>query len=43
VVRVGYDVLGVTRHRWEVDAEPPVFSENREYIERHLAVLPEEA
>ena len=34
---------GTQRHRWVVDHEPPVFSDARGYIERHLAIEPEES
>lgn len=29
---------GVVRHRWTVDNEIPIFTQDREYISRHLAV-----
>ena len=34
--RVAYDVDGVIRNRWEVDSEIPIFSQDRDYIEKHL-------
>ena len=39
VVRVAH---GDDRPSWECDKEPPIFTQDREYIDRHLAVLPEE-
>ncbi len=41
VVREVYDLDGATRSRWVVDDEPPMFSLEREYVERFLAVEPE--
>ena len=36
VVRATFEEGGVARHRWRVDA-PPIFTEDRNYVERHLA------
>lgn len=43
VLRQTYDVDGARRSRWVVDREIPLFSQDRDYIERHLAVEPEDA
>lgn len=32
----------ITRQAWEVDLEMPVITQNRDFVERHLAVLKEE-
>jgi len=34
---------GAERHRWAIDNETPVFRDDREYVERRLAVEPEGA
>ena len=36
VVKEHYDKDGVMRSKWVVDEYIPVFSQNREYIEKHL-------
>ncbi len=36
--RVAYDHEGTERHRWEIDNEIPLFSDDRAYIERFLPV-----
>lgn len=47
VVKEGYKFVEgergelVTRHRWVVDQEPPIFSKERDYVNRHLEVEPE--
>lgn len=33
----------VMRHSWMVDDTPPIFTQHREYVERHLAVIAEAA
>lgn len=30
------EIITVVRRRWEIDLEPPIFTENREYVERWL-------
>lgn len=37
-----FEVEGVERSEWFVDEEPPIFSQDRDYIEKHLAVVPED-
>jgi len=36
--RVPYDHQGTERHRWEIDREIPLFSDDRSYVERYLPV-----
>lgn len=36
IVRTSCEVDGVPRHLWETDAEIPIFTKHRAYIERHL-------
>lgn len=43
VVRCTYEKDGVIRHGWATDYEIPIFSQDRSYIERHLAVESEAA
>lgn len=38
VIREHYSLDGAERHRWIVDNEIPVFTKDRAYVERHLAV-----
>jgi tRNA(His) guanylyltransferase len=38
VVKEQYDLNGATRTRWIEDAETPIFSKDREYIERYVVV-----
>lgn len=38
IVKNTYEVDGVTRYKWEVDNEIPIFSKDRNYIEKYLAV-----
>ena len=38
IVREGFEVDGVQRHRWVPDFSTPVFTKSREYIERLLEV-----
>ena len=38
VVKEHYSLNGATRTRWVEDAETPIFSKNREYIEKHVIV-----
>jgi tRNA(His) 5'-end guanylyltransferase len=40
VIRQAFDREGVMRHAWSVE-DPPIFTQDRSYIERHLAVLDE--
>jgi tRNA(His) 5'-end guanylyltransferase len=42
VVRQTYEEGGVTRSRWVVDREIPIFSQDRAYVERLLEVEPED-
>lgn len=42
VVKETYMQDGLERSRWTVDREIPIFSQDRDYIERHLAVEPEQ-
>jgi hypothetical protein len=42
IVRETYNDGAGDRSRWVVDAETPIFTDAREYIERHLAVKPED-
>lgn len=37
-VRSVYEREGATRHQWTIDNEIPVFSQAREYIERHVEI-----
>lgn len=37
VVRETYEREGVARHRWRV-VDPPIFTQDRDFIEKHLAV-----
>jgi tRNA(His) guanylyltransferase len=39
VIRETYEREGAQRHRWVVE-DPPIFTADREYIDRHLAVEP---
>lgn len=41
-VRDVYDREGVTRSRWVIDEATPIFSADREYVEKHLAEHDEE-
>lgn len=41
IVRQPYEREGVTRHAWVVEP-PPIFTQDRAYVERHLAVEPDE-
>jgi tRNA(His) guanylyltransferase len=41
VVRETYQKDEVTRSRWVADREPPIFTKDRSYIERHLAHRPD--
>jgi tRNA(His) guanylyltransferase len=43
ILRETYQHDGAERHRWIVDREPPIFTKDRDYIERHLAVESEES
>ena len=43
VVRVASERAGVVRHEWVMDQDPPIFSRDREYVERHLATEGEQA
>jgi tRNA(His) 5'-end guanylyltransferase len=43
VLRETYSLEWATRHRWIVDNEIPIFTKDREYIERHLAIESEAA
>lgn len=36
IVKQTYEKEGATRHRWEVDKETPIFTKDREYIEKFL-------
>lgn len=36
VTRVTFEREGAIRHEWRVDHEPPIFTADREYVERHL-------
>lgn len=36
VVRAIYEHDGVARHRWTIDNEIPIFTQDRAYVERHL-------
>lgn len=38
VIRQTYESNGASRHVWVVDGEVPLFTVNREYVERHLTV-----
>lgn len=38
VLRQSYEREGATRHRWRVDNEIPIFTQDRAYIEKHLAI-----
>lgn len=40
IVREVFEVDGATRHRWAPDNEIPKFTQDRSYIERHLATEP---
>lgn len=42
-VRETYAAGEVTRHRWVIDAEPPIFTADRTYIERHVRIHEEAA
>lgn len=41
VVRETYSVAETERHRWVIDDEPPIFTQDRSYIEQWLACGPE--
>jgi len=36
IVKKAYEVDGVTRYKWEVDNDIPIFSKDRNYIEQYL-------
>lgn len=41
IVRESYTIEGTTRHRW-VTVDPPIFTQDRAFIEQHLAVEAED-
>lgn len=43
IARETFEVDGSTRHRWTTDNEIPIFTQDRNYIERHLATDKEPA
>lgn len=38
ITRIAYDKNGVERHKWAEDTEIPIFTKNREYIERFVFI-----
>jgi tRNA(His) guanylyltransferase len=36
VRRVSFEAAGAERSRWEVDREPPIFTADRSYVDRHV-------
>jgi tRNA(His) guanylyltransferase len=42
IVKQQYEHNNVTRNRWVVDEEIPIFTQDRDYVEKHLVLAPEE-
>lgn len=40
IVKEQYEINGTSRHRWTVDSEIPIFSDDKNYITKYLATEP---